>query len=103
MGDRASISFRNGDQESVAFFSHWDGTDLFEAARGFAAKLKQEAKKQGGMDPLYRLEPATVMTEFIRTYCTQVVTGNYYLGKDGDDGDNSDNGHRIIDLGKVTP
>ena len=38
MGDRVSISFSDGDHESVAFFSHWDGMSLVENAQEFTKK-----------------------------------------------------------------
>ncbi len=50
--------------------------------------------------PLGRLEPGTVMVDFIRalTKDCESVNSNYYLGKDDMDGDNSDNGHFTIDV-----
>ena len=56
--------------------------------------------------PLDRLEPGTVMVDFIRWMAGrelagaswQRITSNFYLGKDSEDGDNSDNGHVEIDL-----
>jgi hypothetical protein len=102
MGDRVSISFRKGQEESVALFSHWGGRMFVAVARGYVRELKDEAQQAGSTFPLFRLEPQTVMVDFIRML-TQGVTRvqhDYYLGRDKDDGDNSDNGHFVIDLGR---
>ena len=56
--------------------------------------------------PLDRLEPGTVLVDFIRWMAghelagadRQRITSNFYLGTDESDGDNSDNGHVFIDL-----
>ena len=50
--------------------------------------------------PLDRLEPGTVMVDFIREYTKdlKIVNSNYYLAKSDEEGDNSDNGHWTIDL-----
>ena len=103
MGDRVSISFRHGKDESVAFFSHWDGRDLVKAAQKYARALKVLADSKGEKGvimPLDRMDPGTVMVDFIRVYTKKmkVVDSNYYLGATCNDGDNSDNGHWTIDL-----
>lgn len=103
MGDRASISFEKDGYESVTFFSHWDGKGLFVRARAYVAKLKEYLKynNKGFSTPLSRLEPDTVMVDFIREYLKDEkphIESNYYLGKDENDGDNSDNGHEKIQL-----
>jgi hypothetical protein len=100
MGDRVSISFRKGDQESVVLFSHWGGKTLLAVARGYVRELKTEAQRAGMTWPLFRLEPQTVMVDFIRMLTEGVsrVQSDYYLGKGKEDGDNSDNGHFVIDL-----
>ena len=103
MGDRVSISFKNGNEESVAFFSHWDGRELPRKARAYVKHLKQYLEKRemgSGFDPLGRMEPNTVMVDFIREYTKDLprVESNYYLGKDYSDGDNSNQGHFIIRL-----
>lgn len=102
MGDRVSILFSNNGQNSVVLFSHWDGVSLVSMAKQYAASLRRQAKISGSMFPLYRLEPETVMVDFIR-HLTEIknlksVTGNYYLGATQHDGDNSDNGHYVINL-----
>ena len=103
MGDRVSIAFKNGNETSVTLFHHWGGMEFVEKARDYAEDLRNEiAKKEYQGDPIGRLEPNTVMVDFIR-YLTigfgqQRVTSSLYLGKDGNDGDNSDNGHHIINL-----
>ena len=98
MGDRASISFRKDDEESVTLFSHWGGQGFFKTAQEYANELRQERK--GRMMPLDRMEPNTVMVDFIRflTRDEKRVESNLYLGVDKNDGDNSDNGHRVIEL-----
>ena len=106
MGDRISISFVKGGEESVAFFSHWDGLLLVKAAKDYVKDLMKElASSSDGVGyPLSRLEPQTVMVDFIRIFlsCPTRLQGrvwsNYYLGKDSSDGDNSNNGHHKIQL-----
>ena len=64
MGNRVSISFKNGDEESVVLFSQWRGLGLVEQARDYAQALVDE--RRGSEGPLDRLEPSTVMVDFIR-------------------------------------
>ena len=101
MGDRISISFKNGEDESVVFFSHWDGMELKGAVEKYVKEL-QTGLNPNGVEPIDRLEPETVMVDFIRWYLKDSgrVEGNYYLGKNSEDGDNSDNGHWTFDLVK---
>ena len=102
MGDRVSIQFVNGERKSVVLFSHWEGMALVDIAQDYAIKLKEEKAGQH-ITPLDRLEPETVMVDFIRHLVVYLsipnVDGNYYLGKDENDGDNGDNGHHLISLG----
>lgn len=42
MGDRVSVSFVNGDDESVALFSHWGGMDFVKQARAYAQELVEQ-------------------------------------------------------------
>lgn len=100
MGDRVSISFVNGRNESVALFSHWGGMGFVKEARQYLKELKKEMIKQGSMMPLYRGEPDTVMVDFIRWYTKDEkrIESNLYLGKDETDGDNGDNGHYALRL-----
>ena len=112
MGDRISISFYNYDRESVVLFSHWDGMELVSKVEEYIEELnnaiEKELRKNGLSNiwklngPLSRLEPETVMVDFIRWLLTGIerVTGNYYLGVDKYDGDNDDNGHWIFNLKK---
>lgn len=113
MGDRVSISFRKGAWESVALFSHWGGMDFVNLARQYVLELRSEQTTSSVLHaldsgktraitayPLDRLEPDTVMVDFIR-YLTRGmdrVKSDYYLGRDWEQGDNSDNGHHVIDL-----
>lgn len=101
MGDRVSIQFKNGEEKSVVFFSHWGGMEFVRVAREYAENLT--VRSSGRSLPLDRLEPSTVMVDFIRHLVTEVdilheVSSDYYLGVDENDGDNSDNGHHIIKL-----
>ena len=108
MGDRISISFVNGDWKSPAFFSHWQGITLLEDVEDYLSQLRGELDtlEHPNSQPLDRLEPGTVMVDFIRWMSTSHgdsqrggrITHNFYLGKDENDGDNSDNGHVEIDL-----
>jgi hypothetical protein len=99
MGDRISISFKNGEDESVALFSHWRGKDLLNDALQYLRDLKEEVKGKS-CEPLERLEPGTVMVDFIRdlTKDEKRITSDLYLETDSSKGDNSDNGHFTIDL-----
>jgi hypothetical protein len=108
MGDRISISFVNGADHSPALFSHWGGTSFLAGVDLYLNELREEISKLDHPNsyPLDRLEPGTVMVDFIRwtAECElagvdrQRITCNFYLGKDSEDGDNSDNGHVEIDL-----
>lgn len=102
MGDRVSISFKTGDEESVVLFCHWGGMEFVKQAKAYAKELIQEVGSCQ-VNPLERLEPNTVMVDFIRYHLDSAsrVMSNYYLGKDSEDGDNSDNGHHVIELSKV--
>lgn len=101
MGDRVSISFRNGEEESVALFSHWGGMVFVKAAKEYVKNLKKWAGKEE-VEPLQRLEPDTVMVDFIRhiTDGQKRVKGNLYISRSEHEGDNSDNGHHVIELKK---
>jgi|TARA_Y100000310_G_C20539756_1_gene742635 hypothetical protein len=101
MGNRVSISFRNNKvpdfmQESVALFSHWGGMQFVKEAQAHADTLPRDSN----VAPLDRLEPNTVMVDFIRhiTKDKDHVRSDLYLGATPEDGDNSDNGHHLIDL-----
>jgi hypothetical protein len=101
MGDRISISFETDGDESVVLFSHWDGLDFLTKVKEYLIQLKEViGDKNKIMEPLDRLEPHTVMVDFIRWNfkSKSIIKSNYYLGKDKDDGDNSDNGHYIVHL-----
>ena len=93
MGNRVSISFRNREEESVTLFSHWGGMGFVHAAEDYVNILRSE--RSGAMYPLDRLEPSTVMVDFIRHLTTgaERVESDLYLGRSPQDGDNSDNGH----------
>jgi len=104
MGDRISIRFVNGADKSVALFSHWGGMEFKKKADSYAKALKKWAKSSGSdFDPLHRLEPHTVMVDFIRhiTKGMERVESDLYLGVDHNDGDSSDNGGHDIDLAEI--
>ena len=100
MADRVSISFINYDgEQSVALFSHSGGLQFAEEARAYVSDLKIE-KANRHSTPLDRLEPDTVMVDFIRhvTHSLGRVEMDLYLGATYLDGDNSDAGHHVIDV-----
>lgn len=106
MGDRVSIQFINGDNKSVVLFNHWGGTEFPQEALEYVTKLIHENKSKypnNYSNPLSRLEPDTVMVDFIREITKDLirVESCLYLGATENDGDNSDNGHWIIDLEEV--
>lgn len=85
---------------SVVLFSHWDGKSLLKVVEKYYMELRKEIK--GSEMPLGRLEPYTVMVDFIRylTKSLKRADSNYYLGCTELDGDNDDNGHFVFDLKK---
>jgi hypothetical protein len=110
MGARTSIQFKNKnpfnkkDDKSVVLFSHWGGEEFEKAAKLYVKELKIDITKDTFLQsgPLGRLEPQTVMVDFIRDFTKNLkrVDGDLYLGIDKNDGDNSDYGHHIINLSK---
>jgi hypothetical protein len=98
MGDRISISFKNGKRESVALFHHWGGQVFLHDANKYAIDLTENPIDS--TSPLGSFEPETVMVDFIRHYTFGMsnVKSSLYLGKNGLDGDNSDNGHYVIEF-----
>ena len=106
MGDRVSIAFKDGAEESVVLFNHWGGREFMKEARQYIRDLRQEIaadKKKGGhmeSGPLGRLEPNTVMVDFVRhiTKDKNRVESSLYFGATENDGDNSDNGHFKINV-----
>lgn len=99
MGARISIAFKKGDEKSVTLFSHWGGEGFMQEALDYVELLKVERKGEVSL-PLDRLEPGTVMVDFIRhiTQGMKRVDSDLYLAKDKNGGDNSDYGHHIIKL-----
>jgi hypothetical protein len=106
MGNRISISFKNGDRESVALFSHWRGEKLIDEFKEYMIELRRDCAKEKFIGtPLARLEPQTVMVDFIRwlTKDEDRIAMDLYLGKNSSNGDNTDNGHRLIELSEWVP
>ena len=100
MGDRISVQFQCDGNRSVVLFNHWGGEEFLEEAIEYAKLLKKEGKDKGSVLPLYRLEPETVMVDFIRhiTKKMERVENDLYLGATERDGDNGNHGNHIIDL-----
>jgi len=101
MGDRVSVSFVNEGRESVTLFCHWGGKGFVTEAVAYLKDLHRELEKRDhNGDPIGRLDPETVMVDFIRhmTKDIKMVTSDLYLGKDQSDGDNSDNGHWALNV-----
>lgn len=102
MGDRISIQFENGIDKSVVLFSHWGGTKFLKKAERYVIKLKKEIATNTLLDgmPLSRLQPQTVMVDFVRHITKKLnrVDGDLYFGFNSGDGDNLGNGHHIIKL-----
>lgn len=101
MGDRVSIAFRNNGVDSVTLFSHWGGREFVDKAEDYCEALIEKVKSHYlAWLPIGRLEPQTVMVDFIRSLTTgqNIVGSDLYLGKDEFDGDNSDNGHYILEF-----
>lgn len=104
MGARISIRFTNKGDKSPVLFSHWGGEEFKDTAKDYIKKLRGELKEKekGISDPLSRLEPCTVMVDFIRDITKDMdrVESDLYLGVDENDGDNSDYGHYDLELGE---
>jgi len=109
MGDRASIMFVNGKDESIVLCHHWGGTEFHGEANIYLAELVADLKKDSKDgkisegQPLGRLEPNTVMVDFCRwyferNYYEQRIMSSLYFGKTLDDVDDRDNGCNVIDL-----
>jgi len=103
MGARVSIQFKKGNEKSVILFSHWGGKEFVETAKSYVNLLKEDIEKEKYQSfPLGRLEPQTVMIDFIREltsrYNGERVISDLYLGVSDGDGDNSDFGNHIINL-----
>lgn len=101
MGDRVSIAFKNKHGVSIRLFSHWGGMDFVSRAKKYVQDLKKEIEyRQFKGDPLGRLEPNTVMVDFIREITTGInrINSDLYLGADSNSGDDSDNGGHDIEL-----
>lgn len=102
MGNRISVQFKNGKDKSVVLFSHWGGIEFYNTARDYVKDLKKVVKKNNASNPIDRLEPETMMVDFIRyiTKDMERVDSDLYLSPDEHQGDNSDQGHFIIDVNK---
>ena len=113
MGDRVSVSFVNGPDESVVLFQHWGGMELPRLAQAYADDLCEQLQATAArtFPPIARLEPRTVMVDFVRWLALRGdlatsfgeelkgrTTSDFYFGRTEDEGDNSDNGHHRIDL-----
>jgi hypothetical protein len=101
MGQRTCVQFRTDGRLSVALFSHWGGQEFLDEARAYAADLVRE--RSGAVLPLDRLEPNTVMVDFIRHITREMtrVQGDFYLGANEREGDATDFGSHVIDLSEL--
>lgn len=103
MGARISIQFENNKEKSVVLYSHWGGETFLQNAKKYVKNLIlaiNANKTQKSSTPYTRLEPNTIMVDFIRyiTKDLEKVDGNLYLECNEFQGDNSDYGHHIIQL-----
>jgi hypothetical protein len=111
MGARVSVQFKSKttcpftqkkrEEKSLVLFNHWGGMEFVKETIEYAKKLV-ESKKGKESTPLDRLEPGTVLVDFIRHITKELdtVESSLYLEKSEKDGDNSDYGHHIILLEK---
>jgi hypothetical protein len=99
VGDRASVIFKKGDEESPVLCSHWGGKSFQMEADRYASELIRETEGKH-FNPIDRLEPGTVMVDFIRhiTKGMDRVQSDLYLGKDRHEVDDSDNGCWYVNL-----
>ena len=103
MGNRISFCFKNENERSVLFFSHWDGKELLVNVKKYLIQLNEKIDNRVHKYisvPITRKEPNTVMVDFIKWFLKneELVESNYYLGASEKDGDNTDNGNFVIDL-----
>ena len=117
MGERVSIQFqkleRYGNQDpvkekSVVLFHHWGAEDFPELALDWVRDFREKAKNQAVSrvsDPISRMEPQTLMVQFIGYLANTgykshrydfALSDSLYLGKDENDGDNSNWGNHLI-------
>ena len=123
MGNRVSIQFcqksrlfgreRFQINKTVPLCHHWGGTTFPVIAENFAIdfhkrirKIEEDLNQTNCSDPVTRLDPDTVLVQFLMWMATQeefkhykydgFFTAHMYLGKDLDDVDNSDNGNYEI-------
>ena len=105
-----SISFSIGgdkrgtdeDDHSVALFSSDDGMGLVRLASAYMDELRDHAKLSCSSDtPLERLEPQTVMVDFIRhiTVPFKRIGWNYSLYPSTMYGPETDLGHYVLHTG----
>jgi len=95
MGDRISITFTDGEDESVVLFHHWGGIEFKKVVENYYKKLPKNDNT-----PFGRREPNIIMVDFIRwiTKDDERANDSIYLEKDSWNGDNSDNGHWVFNL-----
>ena len=108
MGERISISFLkhndNDDEivESVALFSHWEGRRMLAITCAYLVQLHAANRGRNSLStgPLDRLEPPTVIVDFIRWMSCFMprVARDLSLGPVERDGNNTNHGHFTFDL-----
>ena len=101
MSDSVSISFKNGDQESVILTSDWSCFAFLDDIVIYHSQLVKTIKEQTAAGnirtPLFRKEPNTVMVDFIRwlTKRMRVVETDYHMSAKKNSGEM---GHCTFDL-----
>ena len=102
MGERVSISFKNGDKESVTLFNRWEGRDFLRKARKYTKNLKKDFQVMETTTPLSKLDPNTVMVDFLREITKDVKRNEstLYLGIRPEDNDTSIYENFVIMLDK---
>ena len=99
MGDKVSISFRRGGNESVVLFSQWGGADFLRQANTYADHLR--VARIGTKALLDPLEPNRAMVDFIQSLTTDNVSrgaSDLYLAATPEDGTGVSDGHYVVRL-----
>ena len=74
MGARISIQFKKDKEKSICLFAHWGGIELVQKVVTYLKELKTEHESQHSqiVEPLDRMEPNTVIVDFIRYITKQL-------------------------------
>lgn len=96
MGDRISISFKNGNRESVWIYSHWGGQGFLDVAKEFMDGLIEKQDQEENphiITPLDRCEVEYIVPAFVMFIAAKHPEERDIHICDAGDGDDSDNGH----------